>query len=582
MASVNMLPQTPEIPPALAARIPEQRDFAAIALAYAQDVVSGAIAACKWARLACKRHLDDLAAAEASGFAFEFDAARANLACNFCELFQHVRGPKARNNIELEPWQIFIAASVFGWIRKDTHARRFRKAYNEVPRGNGKSTFSAVIGLYCLAADNELGAQVFSVATTREQARIVFDEAQSMAEASAGFRRKLRVRVDAHAIVRVDTRSKFKALSADSGTLDGLNTHLAIVDEIHAHKTRDLYDVIETSTAKRLQSLIWIITTAGSDQAGVAYELRTYLTKILDGVFRDDSFFGVVYTIDEGDDWKDPQCWVKANPNWDVSVMPDVFGQLALKATRTPSAVNAFKTKHLNVWTNADVSWMDMEAWRRGVNRELTEDDFAGERCWGGIDLASKVDIAPLVKIFRRTIDGETHYYCFMKAWLPEVAIEASSNSQYQGWAASKLLSVTPGNVIDYAEIEEELDTWPGRFEVAGVAYDPFQATQFAVRMVAKGFPMIEVRATVQNFSEPMKALDALVRSGRFHHDGNPVLEWMVSNVVCHTDKKENIYPNKQTAQNKIDGVVAIIMALSRVLLDDGSDGSLPFAPFVM
>ena len=468
------------------------------------------------------------------------------------------------------------------WLgAEDTGTRRFRKTYTEVPRGNAKSTLSAVIGNYCLAADGELGAEVFSAATTREQARIVFDVAQNMARRSLGFRRKLGVRVDAHAIVQPNTASVFKALAADNDTLDGLNTHLAIVDELHAHKTRAIYDVIETSTGKRNQSLLWSITTAGSNQAGIAYEIRTYVTKILDGIFRDDSFFGIIYTIDDGDDWKDPAVWQKANPNWDVSVMPDVFAQLALKATRTPSAVNNFKTKHLDVWTNADVSWMDMVAWRRGADPELKEEDFNGERCWGGLDLASKVDIAPLIKLFKRTIDGQAHYYAFMKAWLPEAAILASSNSQYAGWVASGFLTVTAGDVIDYAEIEEELDAWPGKFEVVGVAFDPFQATQFSTRMTAKGFPMIEVRATVQNFSEPMKEFDALVRSGRFHHTGDPVLEWMVSNVVCHTDKKENIYPNKQTAQNKIDGVVATIMALSRALLDEGDRGA-DFPPFVV
>jgi phage terminase large subunit-like protein len=562
-------------------------DFARIAFDYATAVVSREVVACKWVKAACQPHLDDLAASEREDFPFRFDEEKADRVCRFCELFEHIKGPKAGHKLDLEGWQVFIVASVFGWVRKDTGARRFRKSYIEIPRGNAKSTLSAVLGNYCTAADGESGAEVFSAATKREQARIVFDVAQNMARRCPGFRRKLGVRVDANAIVQPVTASIFRPLAAEDGTLDGLNVHLAIVDELHAHKSRALYDVLETGAGKRAQSLMWTVTTAGSNQAGICYEIRTYVTKILEGVFRDDSFFGIIYTIDEGDDWKDPSVWVKANPNWGVSVMPDVFGQLALKATRTPSAVNNFKTKYLDVWTNADVSWMDLSAWRRGAVADLNEVDFEGERCWGGLDLASKIDIAPLVKIFKRMVPGadgksrEAHYYAFMKAWLPEAAIEASSNSQYAGWAASGLLTVTPGNVIDYGEIEEELESWPARFEVVGVAYDPFQATQFSLRMAAKGFPMIEVRATVQNFSEPMKELDALVRNGRFHHDGNPLFEWMVSNVVCHTDKKDNIYPNKQTSQNKIDGVIATIMALSRALLDEGDDGS-GFAPFVV
>lgn len=557
-------------------RTPPRTDYARIAHDYAEGVATGKIVACKWVRLAGQRHLDDLAAAETAAFPFRFDEAKANSVCKFCELFEHIKGPKAGSKIHLEPWQVFIVASVFGWVRKDTGNRRYRKAYIEVPRGNAKSTLSAVIALYCMAADGESGADVFSAATKREQARIVFDVAQNMARRSAGFRRRLSVRVDANAIVQPKTASIFKPLAAEDGTQDGLNVHLGVVDELHAHKTRGLYDVIETAAAKRLQSLIWIISTAGTNQAGICYEVRTYGTKILEKTFDDDSVFVIIYTIDDGDDWKDPRVWEKANPNWGVSVMPEAFAQLMLKATRTPSAVNNAKTKYLDIWTNADVAWMDMAKWRGGAVAGIRESDFETERCWGGLDLASKIDLAVAVKIFRRLVpsdqEGEgskPHYYAFLKAWLPEARVRNSPNSQYEGWVREGFIEVTPGNIIDYDEIEAHLKTWPGRFEVASVAYDPYQATGTVTRLMKEGFTMVEVGATVKNLSEPMKELDALVLDGRFHHDGNPLLTWMISNVVAHTDKKENIFPNKQTVQNKIDGPVAIIMALSRALLDE-------------
>jgi phage terminase large subunit-like protein len=244
-----------------------------------------------------------------------------------------------------------------------------------------------------------------------------------------------------------------------------------------------------------------------------------------------------------------------------------VVGQLAAKAMQLPSAQNNFRTKHLDIWVSADSSWMDLRAWKKCADTNLSADDFAGEQCWGGLDLASKVDLAVAVKLFRRVIGGDKHYYAFLCSWLPESAVQDSSNSQYAGWVESGLIRVTPGNVIDFDEIEAELDSWPSKFEVVSVAFDPFQATQFSTHMTGKGFPMVEVRAIVLNFSEPMKELDALVRSGRFHHDGNPMFEWMISNVVCHADKKDNIYPNKQRAENKIDGVVATLMALGRAMV---------------
>ncbi len=574
-----------------------KRDYLSLATGYALQVVAGVIPACQYVAQACQRFLGDLERAEGEDFPFRMDGRKATAVCQFVELLPHIKGPKAGERICLEPWQVFILVNVFGWVRRDTGKRRFRKVYIEVPRGNAKSTLSAGIGLYCLVADGEAGAEVYSAATTREQARIVFDVAQQMALKSPGYRNRFKVKVPAHAIVQPDTVSIFKPLASESDTLDGLNIHLAIVDELHAHPDRGVYDVLETGTAKRDQSLFWIISTAGCDRAGICYEVRGYLLKILGGTVLDDSTFGIVYTIDEGDkkrdppipgdDWRDPATWRKANPNWGVSVMPEVVEQLALKAIATPSAQNNFLTKHLDAWVNADVAWMDMAKWRACADVDLTIEDFKGARCFGAVDLASKVDFAVALKLFFRDIgvDGqpgktERHYYCFPTFYLPRAAIEASNNSQYAGWARAGHIQVTPGNIIDFDEIELELKAWPSLYDVAGVAYDPFQATQMSTHMVADGFPMIEVRATVQNFSDPMKEFDAVVRAGRFHHDGNPVMEWMVSNVVCHYDKKDNVFPNKEKPEKKIDGPVAAIMALGRAMIDPGPAAS--FEPFVV
>ena len=542
-----------------------KRDYCAIAASYAKDVAAGRIAASRFVAAACKRQTDDLKRFKAKSAAFQFDKAKASKVCQFIELLPHIKGPKAGQLITLEPWQIFILTTIFGWVKKDG-TRRFRRVYIEVPRGNGKSALSSGVGLYMLAADNEGGAEVYSFATTRDQAKIVFGDAQNMARRTPGLKAHFGVDVNAHNINVLRTASKFEALSAEGSTLDGLNTHFACVDELHAHKTRAVYDVVETSTGKRAQSLLWVITTAGSNRAGICYEVRGFVTKVLNGSVKDDSQFGIIYGLDDGDDWTTEDALIKANPNWGISVMPEVLLPLQAKAMTMPSAANNFKTKHLNEWVNADTAWMDMRAWEACADPSLDVEQFVGEPVWIALDLASKVDIAAKMSLFTREVEGKQHFYVFGQYYLPRDTVDRGENSQYQGWESMGLLSVTDGAVIDFQVIEDDLLADCSRFEVREVPYDPFQATQMATRMMAQSVPMVEMRPTVLNFSEPMKQIEALVLQGRLHHDGNPVLAWMMSNVVAHTDVKDNIYPRKERPENKIDGVVALIMALGRAM----------------
>lgn len=523
--------------------------------------MSGDIPAGRYVRAACKRQLDDLAR---NGWRWRFNEARGARVCKFIERLCHIKGPLAGQKIRLEPWQSFVLTTVFGWVDAETGMRRFRRGYTEVPRGNGKSALSSGIGLYMLAADGEGGAEVYSAATTRDQARIVFRDAQHMARKSPDLATQLGVTVSAHNIHVLRTASKFEALSAEGSTLDGLNIHCAIVDELHAHRSRDVYDVIETGTGKRPQSLLWVITTAGSDRSGICYEVRTYVSRVLDGVVEDDSQFGVIYGLDEGDEWHAPESWAKANPNWGVSVMPDVVGQLAKKAMQLPSAQNNFLTKHLNTWVNADTAWLPAEAWAACADPDLTLDDFASEECVIGLDLATKTDIAAKVYLFTKQIEGAEHYYLFGRYYLPESALSDGRNASYSGWEISGRLVATPGDVTDFGMIEAEILEDASRFRVRDVAYDPWQSADLAQRLQANGASVVEYRATVQNFSAPMKEMAALVLQRRLHHDCCPVLAWMVSNVVCHMDAKENIYPRKERPENKIDGVIGAIMAIGR------------------
>ena len=550
------------------------KNYAADAKRYAEQVVGGEILSCRWVQLACQRQLNDLARFKGKGSPYRFNPKLvdrdgrsfypADNLCAFIERLPHVKGPLAGESITLEPWQIFILSTVFGWVKSDGK-RRYRRSYIEVPRGNAKSTLSSAVALYMLAADGEGGAEVYSLATTRDQARIVFGDAQTMARRSAGFRSRFAVNVGAHNMHVLASGSKFEALSAEGSTLDGLNIHFGCVDELHAHKTRTVYDVVETGTGKRDNSLLWVITTAGSNRAGICYEARTFVTKLLNGVFEDDTQFGIVYGLDDGDDWTTENALVKANPNWGISVRPEILGPLQAKAMQLPSAVNNFKTKHLNEWVNADTAWMDMRAWDVCGDSSLDIEAFTGQPCWVGLDLASKTDIAALMLMFQHPEISDA-YVVFGKYYLPEDTVQAAGNSQYPGWMRTGRLTVTPGNVIDFGWIEADLLDLVSRFAVQAVAFDPFQATQLSTRMLAEGLPMIEVRPTVLNFSEPMKTLEALVLQRKLVHDGDPVLTWMASNVVAHLDAKDNIYPRKERPENKIDGIVALIMAISRAI----------------
>lgn len=543
-------------------------DYVAIAKEYMRGVLDGSVPACSFVKQAVQRQLNDLRRWGPEGGDYYFDEKEASRPCWFIENLTHTKGELAGRAIHLEPWQCFLLTTLFGWKAKAGN-RRFRSAYVEVGRGNGKSTLLSGIGLFCLCADHEPGAEVYSFATTREQAKIVFGDAQTMARGNRALQEAYGLEVTAHALYVPATNSTFQAKSAEGSTLDGLNTHLAIIDELHAHKKRDVFDVVETSLGKRRNSLMVSITTAGVDRTGICYEQRTLVTKILSGSLQDESYFGIIYTLDPDDDWKSDEALAKANPNWGVSVRPEVIRALQAKAIATPSAENNFKTKHLDVWCNADVGWMDMKAWDACADESLDESDFDGEPCWLGLDLASTSDMTAKVKIFQRKIDGSSHYYLFGDYWLPRTAIERGVNSQYQGWEYLGYLHVCEGPVTDFAEIRDSILEDCGRYSVQSVAYDPFQAVQLSKELSDDGVPMVLCKQTVAGLSDPMKQFQALVLDHRLHFNGDPVLTWMVSNVVCHVDVKENIYPRKDAPENKIDGVVAGIMALSRALLND-------------
>lgn len=522
---------------------------------YAVDVVTGKVVAGKYAILACQRFLDDL-----DNQNFIFDEKKAQRVLEFYpDHIRHVKGDLAGKPYELSDWEGFILINLFGFVDKNG-LRRFRTAYIEVARKNSKSTFCSGIALYLTAFDGEGGAEVYSAATTRDQARIVFGDARTMIQKSAPLKKVFGFhKLNIH---HMKSASKFEPLSSDAGTLDGLNIHGAILDEIHAHKTREVWDVIETATGARLQPLLVAITTAGFNKQGIGYEQREYVTKVLNGVADDDTYFGIIFTLDEKDDPFDEQNWVKANPNLGRSKQIDDMRRLAKKALEMPAARNNFLTKHLNIWVNAETAWLDMAKWDK---LPINTSELSKFPCFIGMDLANKLDIAALVAVFQ---DGKKiHYKC--KFYLPENQIYNKSRNignLYQTWADQGYLILTDGDIIDHEVIEVDLREWLNEFDVKAIGFDPWGSTQLSIRLSAEGAPMVEIPQTVKNLSEAMKEVEAKVISGDLVRDHNPVMDWMASNIVVKLDKNENYFPNKEHPDNKIDGMVALFMGMNRIL----------------
>ncbi|NMC25847.1 MAG: terminase large subunit [Serratia sp.] len=551
---------------------------------YAERVLSGEIVAGELVRLSCQRFLNDLEHGPERGVYFNED--RAQHILDFYNFVPHVKGALAGKPIDLMAWDIFILINLFGFViplidemtgeqmfDDDGDAimvRRFRTAYNEVARKNAKSTLSSGIGLYMTGADGEGGAEVYSAATTRDQARIVFDDAKNMIKKAPRSLGRLfgHVKLNIH---QERTASKFEPLSSDANNLDGLNIHCGIVDELHAHRTRDVWDVLETATGARLQSLLFAITTAGSNKEGICFEQRDYAIKVLRGVVDDDTYFAVIYTLDEDDDPFDEKNWPKANPGLGICKRWDDMRRLAKKAKEQIAARPNFFTKHLNIWVTAESAWMDMD--RCGKCGDIAPDEeLVNWPLWVGIDLANKIDICAAVKTWLAP-NGHTHTKS--KFWLPEGRLETAPkhiSELYRKWADAGYLDLTDGDVIDHGYIKAEVEAWVKGESLKEIAFDPWSATQFSLALAEEGLPLVEVAQTVKNLSESMKSVQADVYGSKIHHDGNPVMTWMMSNVTVKPDKNDNVFPNKSTPENKIDGPVALFTAKSRLLVNGGDD----------
>jgi phage terminase large subunit-like protein len=571
------------------------RDYQAIADAYVEDVLLGKIPACKWVRLACQRQIDDLGRQGTEEFLYVYDPRHGSIVCKFVEKLPHIAGFPGR--VRLEPWQIFVVMTVFSWLRMGTNWRRFRRVYTEIPRGNGKSLLVAAIGLYMAFMDGEPGAEVYVAAVSKDQTKHVFElAAQPMALRTTGFLKRFGVEVSKHSIFQSSTTSFFRSLASKVNTLDSLNIHFGIIDELHAHPTREVYESLDTGTGKRDNSMLWCITTAGSDRSGICYDRRNYICDILTKKTKAETWFGIIYTIDEKDDWATEEALRKANPNWGVSVKPDDVMPKLKEAMTQASAAPNFKTKHLNVWVGADHAWMDMIRWNKCADPKLNEDDYKGKDCVVGLDLASKLDLLASIKIFwedkdteitdrktgEKSVQLKRHYYVFGTYWTNEENVANSKNSSYRGWEQEGRLEVCSGSTNSYIAVEDWIKDTAKLYQVLEVAHDPYQAVELVHNLSEEGITMVEIPQMPKHLSEPMKELEAAVYDGRFHFDGDPVLTWAISNVVAHADKNDNLFPNKERPENKIDPATALFTGLNRVMaqaMNSGESTIDSFAP---
>lgn len=530
---------------------------------YIHGVTDGTIPACQFIRLAVARHTSDLETGAARGL--HFDRQAAEHALRFFGFLKHSKGEWAGQPFELSGWQQFLIWCLFGWKRADG-LRRFRTAYIEVPRKNGKSTLSAGIGLYLMVADGEPGAEVYAAATKRDQARITHSEATRMVKASPALGRMVKTYRDNLHILA--TAAKFEPLGADSDTMDGLNVHGALIDELHAHKTRAVVDVLDTATGARRQPLIFEITTAGYDRASVCWEHHEYSRQILEGTIQDDAWLAYIATIDEGDDWQDPAVWAKANPNYGVSVKPDDLQRKADKAAKMPAAQNGFLRLHLNVWTQQSDRWIDLDLWDANAG-EVDEDALAGRVCYGGLDLSSVADLTAWVMAFPRAGDPD-EVDILARFWCPASRLTDSANqyqAQYQAWAREGWLQVTDGDAVDYGFIKRQILEDASTYRLIDMNVDRlFQGYQLSMELADEGISLFGMGQGFISMAAPVKEFERRLLEKKLHHGGNPILRWMAGNVAVKQDPAGNLKVDKAESQGKVDGIVAMVMALDRAM----------------
>lgn len=536
---------------------------------YAEQVRSGAILVCEYVRLAVERYYADLDRALDEGRYFDKKAAMR--AIHFIEKLKHTKGEWAGQRFRLEPWQQFVLWNIFGWKNADG-TRRFRYAYIEIARKNGKTALSAGIGLYMLFADGESRPEVYSAATVKDQAKICFSDAVEIVKATD---LKNYLTPYRNSIVYELKGGTMKPLSSDYGTHDGLNPSCGIIDEFHAHKDSGMFDVIKSAFGARRQPLMFVITTAGFNKSGACYAYRENVIKVLRGVNEDDSLFGIIYTLDDKSEWDDPKMWIKANPNLGVSLSADYLADQVKDAKNRPEAVRNVMTKNVDLWVDAERTWILDDAWQKCIGTTAPA-DLKGCACWGGLDLSNVSDITAYVLLFHEN----DRFQLLPHFWIPEEKMREKirkENINYDKWVAEGYVTVTPGNVIDYDFVKADILRIVADYDLRTSAYDRWNSSQTIIDLQNEGMECNPFGQGYGSMSAPTKEFEKLVLTGKIEHFGNPVLRWILASTLVKTDPAGNIKPDKEKSTQKIDGIVAAIMALGEWMTAQANDERNPY-----
>lgn len=541
---------------------------------YMAGVLDGTIVAGALIKRAVHRQQWDMETGRERGLRFDRQAAQH--AIDFFGFLKHSKGEWAGQSFQLQPWQQFITWCLFGWKRADG-LRRFRTAYIEVARKNGKTTWLSGIGLYLLVADGESGAEIYSAATVRDQAKLSWGEATRMVRRSPALSQMVQIWKGSSTMTVEETSSKFAPLGADADTMDGLNVHGALIDELHAHRTRAVVDVLDTATSARRQPLIVEITTAGNDQNSICYEHHDYSRKVLDGSIEDDAWFAFIASIDDDDDWADPRNWAKANPNLGISVKNDDLLRKCERAKRLPAAQNAFRRLHLCQWTQQSDRWIDLSLWDENAG-QVDEKSLGGRVCYGGLDLSSVSDLTAWVMVFPHEDDREA-VDVLARFWVPESKLLDDGNkyqAQYRAWVDQGLLMITPGDAIDYGFVRKQILADAQRFKLVSLNVDRlFQGYQLSQELMDEGLQVFGMGQGFLSMAGPMREFERRLLAKKIHHGGNAVLRWMADCIAVKQDPAGNFKPDKASSQGRIDGIVALVMALDRAMRHDRSSISV-------
>jgi phage terminase large subunit-like protein len=565
-------------PPRAAARQPRL----SVAEKYLNGVRDGSIVTSRLVRKAVERHFRDIETGAERGLKFDRKAAQRPIDF-FSEFLVHTEGEWDGKPFIMTPAQQAKTWILYGWLqnRQGAYYRRFKWAYNEEGRGNGKSAYASGLCIYELVAFGEAGPWVYSAATDKKTAKLVWNTSELMVKRSAPLRSRITIfRENMHI---PGTAAKFEPCAAEDDKLLGLRPHFTLIDELHEHKTSGIWDVFTSAMGKRKQPLLLAITNSGYDRNSVCWKQREYSVKVLDQIFDDDNWFAWIQGIDDDDDWEDESCWIKANPNLGSIVDIDDMRQQAQKAKNDPSALNQFLRFRLSRWTEGDVSWMPMHLWDkcRGEVEDLKHllEKMKGRQCIGSLDLSSTGDTSSFGLVFPPSGD-DPKWTVIARCFLPKDAIHERARRDrvpYDVWERQGRFILTPGRVVDYDVIRTEVRRVAEMVDLKEIVFDRWNSTDLVKDLEGDGFTMVKWGQGFQDMNAPTKRLMELVLTEELVHGGDPVLRWMASNVVVFLDAAGNVKPDKARSREKIDGIVAIIMALGRAMLVGETQYTRPY-----